>query len=544
MNKSYDYIIVGAGSAGCVLANRLSENGKYTVALLEAGNSDKAFWVSMPLGIGQMLQNPKFAWQYFTDPETRMKSQSIYWPRGRMLGGSSSLNGMIYVRGEPARYDEWEQLGNTGWGWSDMLPYFKKLEDAPASTDPALRGRGGPMTCTYGTYKDTISHSFVQAAQDIGIEYNDDYNGAKADGVGWIQFNIRKGRRCSAAKGYIYDILNRTNLSILMGAACTKVTFSGKHATGIEYVQKGQTHTITANKEVILSAGPIISPKILELSGIGQKELLNKLNIPIVHELAGVGENLQDHLQVRLNYRVNKPLTVNDLLNSKLRGGFELIKYLITRKGLMATPSATAHAMVKSSPSEPYANIKMQITMYSAEDRYIDKNAGSLSDPFSGIGLGQFLSYPESRGSCHIQSNNIDDNPHMVANYLSVQKDIDVAIAGLRKMRELAKTPAMKEHLVEETLPGLAVQSDEELTEYIKETGQTSWHPISTCRMGVGPMDVVDPQLKVYGVTGLRVIDSSIMPTMPSNNTNIPTIAIGEKGADLVLSEANAGSQL
>lgn len=539
MTETFDYIVVGAGSAGCVVANRLSESGKYSVALIEAGNSDKKFWVNMPLGIGQMLTNPNFAWQYHTEAETALQGQSIYWPRGRMLGGSSSLNGMIYVRGEPKRYDEWRDAGNTGWGWSDMLPYFKKLEDAPDSTDPAYRGRGGPLTCTYGTYRDPVSRAFIEACKGAGIPYNEDYNGAKADGVAWIQFNIRNGKRWSAARAYIDPIVGkRANFTLMMGASCDRITFEGKRATGIEVFQNGETRTLKARKEVILSAGPIISPKLLELSGIGDPTILKQHGIEVRHALPGVGEHLQDHLQTRMNYRINKAVTVNDLLNSKVRGATELLKYLATRRGLMATPSATAHAMVKSYEAAPYADLKLQITMYSAEDRYLDKSKSALTDPFSGIGLGQFHIYPESRGSLHIKSPDPRENPKMVANYFSAQGDIETALISMRKMRDLARHPALAEHIVGETLPGVDMQSDDEIIDYMKRTGQTSWHPISTCRMGTGPTDVVDPTLKVKGLEGLRVIDSSIMPSMPATNTNIPTIAIGEKGSDLVLADA------
>lgn len=541
MNREFDYIVAGAGSSGCVVANRLSENGKYTVALLEPGNSDNKFWVNMPLGVGQMLTNPYYAWQYHTEPETSLKGQSIYWPRGRMLGGSSSLNGMIYVRGEPKRYDEWAEMGNTGWGWSDMLPYFKKLEDAPDSTDPAIRGRGGPITSSYGTYRDPLSKAFIEAAQGNGIPFNEDYNGARADGVGWIQFNIRNGRRWSAARGYI-DPINgkRDNFTLMMGASVDRVLFEGNRAVGVEIFENGQSATLKARREVILSAGPIISPKILELSGVGDPEILKQHGIKTRHALPGVGEHLQDHLQTRLNYRINQPLTVNDLLNNKARGGFELLRYLVTRKGLMATPSATVHAMTKSHDAAPYADLKLQLTMYSAEDRYLDETkGGALTDPFSGIGLGQFHIYPESRGSLHIKSADPRENPAMVANYFSAQGDAESALVSMRKMRDIAAHPAMAKFIEAETLPGVNVDSDEELIAYMKETGQTSWHPIGTCRMGTGPADVVDPTLKVHGLEGLRVVDSSIMPTMPATNTNIPSIAIGEKGSDLILADAS-----
>lgn len=537
MSLAFDYIIVGAGSAGCVLANRLSESGKHSVALIEAGGSDKHFWVNTPLGVGQILQNPRFAWDYWTNPETSLKGQQVYWPRGRVLGGSSSINGMIFVRGEPKRYDEWRDAGNAGWGFDDLLPYFKKLEDAPKGTG-SRRGTGGPVSCSYGTVRDPVSHSFIEAAQGIGIPYNEDYNGDRPDGVGWLQFSIRKGQRCSTAKAYLHPVMGRPNLTVMTGTPCERITFEGKRATGVVVGGDGGQRTLTAKREVILSAGPIISPKILELSGIGAPEVLSKHGVKVFHKLPGVGENLVDHLHTRFNYRINKPVTVNDMMSNKLRGAYGLLKYLVTRKGLMSIPSVTAHAMTKSHEAAPYADLKLQIALYSAKDRYLDDSNGPPTDPFSGIGLGQFHIYPESRGSVHIRSADPSESPEMNANYFSAQGDAEAAVKGMRKLREIATHPAMAEHIVNETEPGFNVDSDAEIIEFMKATGQTSWHPISTCRMGSGSMDVVDAKLKVHGLQGLRVIDSSIMPTMPATNTNVPTIAIGEKGADLVLADA------
>ncbi|MDU8929123.1 GMC family oxidoreductase N-terminal domain-containing protein [Alisedimentitalea sp. MJ-SS2] len=537
MSHAFDYIVVGAGSAGCVLANRLSENGKYTVALIEAGGSDKHFWVNMPLGVGQLLQNPRFAWDYWTNPENALKGQNIYWPRGRVLGGSSSINGMIFVRGEPKRYDEWREAGNEGWGYDDLLPYFKKLEDAPESTGKR-RGHGGPVTCSHGTYRDPVSHSFIEAAQGVGIPYNKDYNDERADGVGWLQFSIRKGRRCSTAKAYLHPVMGRPNLTVMTGTPCERVTFDGTRATGVVVGGDGGQRTLSARREVILSAGPIISPKILELSGVGSPDLLGKHGINVLHALPGVGENLVDHLHTRFNYKINKKVTVNDLMSNKLRGAFTLLKYLVKRQGLMAIPSVTAHAMTKSHDAAPYADLKLQIAMYSAKDRYLDSDGGPPTDPFSGIGLGQFHIYPESRGSVHVKSADPAEYPEMNANYFSAQGDAEAAVKGMRKLREIARHPAMAAHIIDEVEPGFDMDSDDEIIDFMKQTGQTSWHPISTCRMGSGQMDVVDARLRVHGLQGLRVIDSSIMPTMPATNTNIPTIAIGEKGADLVLADA------
>ncbi|MCC0080329.1 MAG: GMC family oxidoreductase N-terminal domain-containing protein [Rhodobacter sp.] len=540
MKTDFDYIVVGAGSAGCVLANRLSENGKYTVALVEAGGSDKHFWVKVPLGVGKMLQNPRYVWEYWTNPENGMQGQKVFWPRGRMLGGSSSVNGMIYVRGEPARYNEWRDSGNSGWGWDDMLPYFKKLENAPGFASKN-RSTGGPIHCSYGVVRDPISKSFIDAAVDLGIPRTDDYNGDRADGVGYLQFNIRNGRRVSSADGYLYPVMNRANLTVLTQAPCEKILFDGLRATGIQISHQGATHQLKARREVILSAGPIINPKILELSGIGAPDLLARHGIGVVHALPGVGENLTDHLHTRFNYKVNKKITLNDLFIQKWRGARELAKYLIARKGLLATTSVIAHAMTRSDPSVPYADLKLQISLYSAAERYLSEDGGVPTDSFSGIGLGQFAIYPKSRGHVHIQSADPRQNPVMTANYFSHEDDVAKSLKGMRKLREIAKHPLMAEHVIEESEPGFNFDSDDEIIEFMKRTGQTSWHPIGTCSMGAGPMAVVDSRLRVHGLQGLRVIDSSIFPTMPATNTNIPTIATAEKGAAMILDDATQG---
>lgn len=536
MKTEFDYIIVGAGSAGCVLANRLSEGGKYDVALIEAGGSDKSFFINMPMGIGKLWQDAKFSWQYWTEGEKSLQDQKVFWPRGAVLGGSSSINGMIFVRGEPKRFDEWAADGNKGWGWSDLEPLFRKVENAPDETGPE-RGRGGPMHCSFGVYRDEISHSFIDAAQGTGIPFTPDYNGKQTEGVGWLQFTIKNGKRFSVARGYLHPVMDRANLTVMTEAPCEKVLLSGKQATGVRIRHKGALYDLAARREVILSAGPIISPKILEHSGVGQADLLKEHGIEVVHNLPGVGENLIDHLHTRFNYKVNKAVTLNDILNSKVNSVLAGLNYLTRGKGLLATPTVTAHAMTRSHETLAYPNLKLQLALYSAKERYLDKS-GKPTDDFSGIGLGQFNIYPESRGSVHIASGDPSKDPVMNANYFSAQGDIETSLAGMRKLREIARHPEMAKHIVDESDPGFDIDSDDEIIEFMKRTGQTSWHPVCSCRMGSGAMDVVDDRLRVHGMQNLRVIDSSIFPSMPATNTNIPTVVTAEKGAQMVLEDA------
>lgn len=543
LRNQYDYVVVGAGTAGCAVAARLSENGKYTVCLLEAGTDDKHFWVNMPLGVGKMLTNPKYVWQYMTAAEQHLAGRSDYWPRGRMLGGSSSVNGMVFVRGEPKRYDGWRDQGNPGWGWSDMLPFFRKLEDRIAPQGVALspmRARGGPIACSDTTQRDVVSAAWIKACEQSGIPFNPDYNAESAAGVGYMQFSIRNGRRCSAAAGYLAPARGRDNLHIVTGAAVERLMLEGRNAIGVQVRIDGLPKCVRAAREVILSAGPIISPKILELSGIGDPAVLSAAGVAVAHALPGVGNNLQDHLQSRINYRVNKAVTVNDLMNNKWRGAIEMLKYLATRKGLMATSSANAIALLKSHPNETMADIKIQLTLYSAPTRYIQSQSNqSAADPFSGVGFGQIQLYPESRGAIHIASNDPQVQSVMFANYLAHPKDQEVTLRSMNIMREVAKMAALQPYIVSETLPGAACTTDEQMMDYVRKTGSTSWHPMGSCRMGTGPNDVVDARLRVRGIGRLRVIDSSIMPDFTSSNINIPTIAIGEKGAAMVLEDTS-----
>jgi choline dehydrogenase len=538
-NAEFDYVIVGSGSAGCAVANRLSADGRHQVLLVEAGGRDRHYHIHVPLMVAHILNDTRWTWPYMTEPQMHLNGKPQKWARGRVIGGSSSINGNLFVRGDPKEYDSWRDTkGCTGWGYSDMLPIFKRLEDYPEG-DPAVRGRGGPIHCTKLDKFDALSDAFVAACGEAGYPQLDDYNDGSYEGAFYLQYSTRNGLRNSSAVGYLRPAINRPNLTVLSGATATRVTLDGKRATGIEYRLGAATQLMRARREVVLSAGPLASPQLLELSGIGDSDILQRHGIGVVHHLPGVGENLRDHPNARLTFECAKPLTINDVLQSPWLKMKEGMKFIFQRKGLLTICSATAQMNLRSGPEVKQPDLVLRLLPLSGKDRY-SRTPGHGLDKFSGFTFGVTVLQPRSIGTVHIKSRDPLVQAGMDPQYLSHEADAQLFLEGLRLARRVAQMPALKPLVVRETRPGPEVQDDASLLDYMRDTIQTSWHMVGTCKMGVDAAAVVDPELRVRGIANLRVIDSSICPTIPASNTNIPSIAIGEKGSDIMLASASA----
>jgi choline dehydrogenase len=529
--REFDYVIVGAGSAGCVLANRLSADGKNSVLLLEAGPEDKNLWIHVPLGYGKLFKEKTVNWMYQTEPEPELGGRQVFQPRGKVLGGSSSINGLLYVRGQHEDYDRWRQRGNSGWGYDDVLPYFKKAEDQQRGGDK-YHGVGGPLTVSNLGHPDPLSAAFIDAAAETGLPVNSDFNGASQEGAGFFQTTTRGGRRASTAMAYLRPAKSRSNLHVETSALAQRILFDGRRARAVEYRQDGALRTASARKEILVCGGAYNSPQLLQLSGVGPADLLKQYGIDVVLDAPGVGNDLQDHMQVRIVMRCPQRITLNDILNHPVRRIMAGARYAAFRSGPLTIAAGTSGAFFKTNPRLATPDIQIHFLPFSTD------KMGEKLHAQSGFTASVCQLRPESRGSLRIRSADPAVPPEIRINYLATETDRRAFIDGMKILRKILAAPALKPFVTEEVEPGPKITSDEDILNFCRQRGSTVYHPTSTCRMGNDPLAVVDQRLRVRGIEGLRVVDASVMPDLMSGNTNAPTIMIAEKASDMILEDA------